>query len=94
MRVLNVYEDVLVETARCFVENNSTVRRVAKELKVSKSTVHKRLRDFISTTHVNQEEKKLAKEVEMLISKNIQERHIRGGKKTRERFLLMKEVEK
>ena len=92
MLLFNLYSDVLLATARCFVENKSTVRKVAKELKVSKSTVHKRLKEFVNRPHSNVEERKLADAVQQLILKNTQERHIRGGNKTRERFLMMKQT--
>jgi len=86
MLLLNTHDEILLETARCFVDNNYTVRKVAKELGTSKSTAHKRLRDFVEKAHVNEQEAILACQVTQLLNKNYAEKHIRGGRKTKEKF--------
>ena len=91
MRLTKRYEDVELEIARCFVERQPTIRKTAKELKISKSTVHKKLRSFIDRPHVSDYEKDLAGKVSRIIEKNTQERHIRGGNKTKEKFLEIKQ---
>lgn len=63
------------------VEHQTTVRHAAQVFGVSKSTVHK---DVTQTLRgVNQS---LYIEVQKLLSKNKQERHLRGGEATRLKY--------
>ena len=73
--------------ARCVVlgeyliENQATVRSAAAVYGISKSTVHK---DVTQTLRfVN---KRLFEEVQKVLMKNKQERHIRGGQATRMKY--------
>ena len=73
--------------ARCVVlgeyliENQATVRSTAAVYGISKSTVHK---DVTQTLRfVN---KRLFEEVQKVLMKNKQERHIRGGQATRMKY--------
>jgi putative DeoR family transcriptional regulator (stage III sporulation protein D) len=70
-RVLNV--------GLAYVENESTIRKVAKKLKVSKSTVHKDLRERLPKLNPS-----LYREAEEILIRNTEERTIRGGQATRE----------
>lgn len=92
MFILDNYDEILLETARCFVENNYTVRMLATRLGISKSTAHKRLRDFVEKLHVNEQEVILAFQVTQLLNRNYAEKHIRGGNKTKEKFLKLKQM--
>lgn len=92
MNVVCVRDDEILEIARHFVESNSTVRKVAKDLDISKSTVYYRLQQFVSSPHAKEEDRKLAVEVIALLKKNKEERHIRGGLKTQKVFLMRKQV--
>ncbi|MBQ4159672.1 MAG: sporulation transcriptional regulator SpoIIID [Clostridia bacterium] len=66
-------------------EHNATVRETAKHFGVSKSTVHKdvteRLRSLNSI---------LYGQVQHVLENNKEERHIRGGLATREKYLKQK----
>lgn len=68
------------------IESKSTVRSAAKKFGISKSTVHKdvsqRLRNINPT---------LYKEVREILNTNKNERHIRGGIATRNKYLMKKE---
>ena len=64
------------------VQNKATVRRAAKQFGVSKSTVHKDL-----TERLPQIDHHLAGEVREVLEINKQERHIRGGQATKEKYL-------
>lgn len=63
------------------VETQSTVRSVAQIFGVSKSTVHK------DVTHtLKQVNRGLYLEVQKVLQKNKQERHLRGGEATRLKY--------
>ena len=71
--------------ASYMLENESTVRAVAKRFGISKSTVHKDVTQNLKT--VNPE---LYNKVHELLEKNKQERHLRGGEATKQKFLKIK----
>lgn len=64
------------------VENRATVRSTAQVFGVSKSTVHKDV-----AHHLKNVNKSLYTEVKMLLNKNKEERHLRGGEATRNKYL-------
>lgn len=66
------------------LEHQSTVRSAAQVFGISKSTVHKDVTQ--SLRHVN---KALYIEVRELLQKNKQERHLRGGEATRQKYSEM-----
>ena len=74
-------EERAVEIANYIIDCNATVRQTAKRFGISKSTVHsdvtKRLR------RINPE---LFSEVRKVLDVNKEERHIRGGIATREKY--------
>lgn len=75
-------EERAVEVANYIIENNATVRQAAKQFGISKSTVHKDCTDRLSQINPS-----LAKEVRVILEINKQERHIRGGMATKEKYL-------
>jgi len=83
-----MYSDEIKErifaAADYMVENESTVRKTAKKLKVSKSTIHKDITERL--TKLNP---KKAADVRKVLNKNIKERHIRGGNATRLKILKL-----
>ena len=74
-------EERAVELASYFIETNATVRQTAKKFGISKSTVHKDVTDRL--THINQS---LARQAREVLDVNKQERHIRGGLATRNKY--------
>ena len=64
------------------VENNSTVRATAKVFGVSKSTVHMDVSKRLSRVNPG-----LYKQVRKVLDINKEERHIRGGLATKEKYL-------
>lgn len=84
MKELFVYsiEERCVILGRYLVDNKSTVRAVAKEFGVSKSTVHKDVTQVLKSIDVNLYEK-----VKMILEINKSERHIRGGEATRVKYI-------
>ena len=78
-------EERAVELAHYIIDNKSTVRQTAKEFGVSKSTAHKDV-----TTRLAEINPQLAKEARKVLNINKQERHIRGGLATKEKYLHSK----
>lgn len=68
--------------SRYIADTGCTVRQCAKKFSVSKSTVHKdvseRIRDY---------DEELYERVRKVLDKNLQERHIRGGIATKNKYL-------
>ncbi|MBR0189269.1 MAG: sporulation transcriptional regulator SpoIIID [Clostridia bacterium] len=67
--------------ARHIAETGATVRETAKVFHFSKSTVHKDV-----TERLYYIDRALFKEVKKVLRKNLDERHIRGGLATREKY--------
>ena len=63
------------------LEHCATVREAARVFGISKSTVHKDVSDRLR--HVNNA---LWMQVQELLNKNKQERHLRGGEATRKKY--------
>ena len=75
-------EERAVSVAEFIIENNATVRQAAKKFGISKSTVHKVCTDRLGLINLA-----LAKEVRNVLEINKQERHIRGGMATKEKYM-------
>ena len=69
------------------IENRATVRAAAKQFGISKSTVHKDLTERLPWIN-----KGLHQQVQEILAVNKQERHIRGGMATRQKYLIGKAV--
>ena len=68
--------------ASYLVENNTTVRGVAAHFGISKSTVHKDITQALKRVN-----KPLYYQVKQVLAVNKQERHIRGGEATRQKYI-------
>ena len=75
-------EERAIEIANYIIEEKTTVRQAAKKFGVSKSTIHKDCTD-----RLRQINPALAREVRSILEINKQERHIRGGMATKEKYL-------
>ncbi len=75
-------QDRAVILGEYILETGATVRAAAKVFKISKSTVHKDV-----TVRLKNEAPALYSQVKTVLEKNKQERHIRGGMATREKYL-------
>lgn len=78
-------EKRIIDEAFYIVENKATVRQTAKQFGVSKSTVHK---DVSKRLCLIDEE--LQQQVKAVLNENFEEKHIRGGLATREKYLKQK----
>ncbi len=68
------------------LEHSATVREAARVFGISKSTVHKDVTDRLR--HVNNA---LWMQVQELLNKNKQERHLRGGEATRQKYTAVRQ---
>ncbi len=71
--------------AEIMIKYNATVRKVARILGVSKSTIHNDL-----TERLLYIDKGLYRQVRAILERNRQERHIRGGLATKRKYLIKK----
>ena len=78
-------EERAVKTAEYIIETKATVRQTARKFGVSKSTVHKDV-----TNRLCRLNPALAEKTRKVLDKNKQERHIRGGQATKEKYMKMK----
>ena len=67
------------------IENKTTVRTAAAEFGISKSTVHKDLTDRLKTQNPG-----LYEQVKEILKINKEERHLRGGNATKQKYLAAK----
>lgn len=70
-----------IKIGRCLVETRNTVRTIAKEFGVSKSTVHKDLTERLP--EINPE---LANQVKSILEYHKSIRHLRGGEATKVKY--------
>lgn len=74
--------DRVVEEGKYMINTGKTIREIASDLGVSKSTIHKDLRDRLLEIDLEMYEK-----VSKILKYHIDVRHIRGGESTRRKFL-------
>ena len=84
--VKDYIEERAVEIADYIIETKATVRQTAKKFGISKSTVHKDCTDRLQQINPS-----MARAVRSVLDINKQERHIRGGMATREKYLHLGE---
>ena len=75
-------EERACELAVYMIETGATVRATARHFGISKSTVHKALTEQLHLCSYP-----LYTQVRQVLDKNKQERHIRGGMATRQKYL-------
>ena len=78
-------EERALKTSQYIISTKSTVRQAAKKFGVSKSTVHKDVTNRLSELNPS-----LAEQTRKILDKNKQERHLRGGQATKEKYLRLK----
>lgn len=76
----------VLEISNYILETRATVRQVARNFGVSKSTVHKDV-----TERLPQINRNLARQVKRILEKNKAERHLRGGEATRRKYLALRQ---
>lgn len=77
---VNIIADHIIKT-------KDTIRKTAKIFKVSKSTVHKDIKDRLTILNKEKYQK-----IKRIMEEHIETRHIKGGESTRQLFLRKKHV--
>jgi len=72
----------VLKEANYIIDTRKTLRDIAKVFGVSKSTVHKDLKDRLKDVDIS-----LYKPVSKILSEHKEIRHIRGGESTRKKYL-------
>ena len=85
MRIYDSLHERCEILAVYLINRRSTVRDTAKHFGISKSTVHKDLRERLSRVN-----SKLYSEASEILDKNKSERHIRGGIATKNKYKRLK----
>ena len=80
-----IVEERAIKLGEYIVENKYTVRKAAAKFGISKSTVHKDVTDRLKTINPW-----LYREVGRVLEQNKQERHMRGGEATRQKYMHIK----
>lgn len=75
----------VIKESNYMIETNKTIREIAAIFNVSKSTVHKDLKDRLKKIDINLYEK-----VKKIIDYHIEIRHIKGGESTKEKYKKIK----
>ena len=75
----------VLKEAEYLLETKKTIREIADQFQISKSTVHKDLSERLEEVRKN-----LYDEVQKILAKHTEERHIRGGESTKKRFQQLK----
>ena len=76
-----------IEYAKYIVNNKSTIRATAKKFRVAKSTVHYDLKNRLKYYDTD-----LYQKVKKILKINFEEKHIRGGLATRQKYLQEKQA--
>ena len=71
--------------ANHIIKTNDTIRLAATKFNISKSIVHKDLKERLLTIDINKYRK-----IQQIMQKHIEIRHIKGGESTRKLFLIKK----
>ncbi len=74
-------EERAIQLGEYIAKNNATVRLTAKKYNISKSTVHKDVSERLKKINMP-----LYKQVRKVLDTNKEERHIRGGIATKEKY--------
>lgn len=75
-------EERVLEVARYIIDSRATIRKAARMFGVSKSTVHKDITERLPKINPL-----VAKEAKDILDLNKAERHIRGGKATKLKYV-------
>ena len=75
----------VIEESKYIIKTKDTIRDTSKVFNVSKSTVHKDLKERLMEIDIN-----LYNEVSNILKYHLDIRHIRGGNATKDKFLNKK----
>ena len=81
-------EERPIRLGEYIIEHQSTVRDTAAVFGISKSTVHKDVTAILPKLNIG-----LYSEVRAVLDINKEERHLRGGEATKQKYAAMKEIQ-
>ena len=87
MMYISAEKERCVLLANYLIENGATVRSTAVRFGISKSTVHKDVTQILP--HVN---RSLYLHVKEVLDKNKNERHLRGGQATKQKYMIQEKI--
>ena len=76
----------VMQAAEHILETGATVRACAGKFSVSKTTIHKDMRERLPKMDAD-----LSRRVDAVLRRNLQERHLRGGEATRRKYSALRE---
>ena len=76
----------VMQAAEHILETGATVRACAGKFGVSKTTIHKDMRERLPKMDAD-----LSRRVYAVLQRNLQERHLRGGEATRRKYSELRE---
>lgn len=76
----------VMQAAEHILETGATVRACAGKFGVSKTTIHKDMRERLPKMDSD-----LSRRVDAVLQRNLQERHLRGGEATRRKYSELRE---
>ncbi len=82
-----ILEERAVRLGEYIIEHKSTVRDTAAVFGISKSTVHKDLTTLLPGLNAG-----LYREVRAILDLNKEERHLRGGEATKQKYACLKRL--
>jgi putative DeoR family transcriptional regulator (stage III sporulation protein D) len=77
-------EERVLEVANYIIDSKATIRKTAKVFGVSKSTIHKDMTERLPKINAA-----IAQEAKNILDLNKAERHIRGGKATKLKYMTL-----
>ena len=77
--------DRVLEAAGHILKTGATVRACGEKFGVSKTTIHKDMRQRLPEVDAQ-----MGVQVDAILRKNLRERHLRGGDATRRKFLRLR----
>ncbi len=77
----------VIEIADYIIETKDTIRETAKKFKVSKSTVHKDIKERLLDLDLNK-----YTSIKKIMDEHLEIRHIKGGESTRQLFLRKRQL--
>ena len=78
----------VMQAAEHILETGATVRACAGKFGVSKTTIHKDMRERLP-----QMDGELSRRVDEVLQKNLRERHLRGGEAPRKKYRALRDAE-
>ena len=77
----SILEERIIKEAKLLIQTKKTLRELATELKIGKSTIHKDMQ-----IRLKKIDESLYQEVEKVFKEHINIRHLRGGESTKKKY--------